>query len=209
MSHRQILNKTALPVTVIQLLCSQAWDAAESLGECPSSPAAPSASSWACRASRARGGDPGLRWWGAGGPGRLLQRSEEPTRICPVVKSVRARRSVGFCFPSSVMAGFAAVSFQPSAVATPLQGCSLVARKEQQSCFLPNVGSVRRISSFTTHLFQMPPHPLHKHTHTYTQYHTKHETLWWCTVLHRHSSHSCGLKVQVEKCTQVKYYFHS
>lgn len=77
-------------LTFLPLLCSQAWDPAESPGECPSSPAAPSTSPWAGRAPRARGGAPGLRRWGAGGPRRLLQRSERhtdrPTHtavICP------------------------------------------------------------------------------------------------------------------------------
>lgn len=66
-------------LTFIPLLCFQAWDPAESPGECPSSPAAPSASPWAGRAPGAGGGDPGLRRWGAGGPRRLLQRSERHT----------------------------------------------------------------------------------------------------------------------------------
>lgn len=53
----------------------QAWESAESPGDCPSSTATSSTSPWADRASRAGGGDPGLRRWGAGRPRRLLQRS--------------------------------------------------------------------------------------------------------------------------------------
>lgn len=67
-------------LTTIALLCLQAWDPAESPGECASSPTAPSASPWASRATGAGGGDPGLWRWGARGPRRLLQRSDRPTQ---------------------------------------------------------------------------------------------------------------------------------
>lgn len=74
-------------LTFILLLCLQAWHPAESPSECSSSPAAPSTSPWAGRASRAGGRDPGLWRWGAGGPRRLLQRSAPHTHtlkpVCP------------------------------------------------------------------------------------------------------------------------------
>lgn len=129
--HKNVPGVVSL--TAITLLCFQAWDPAESPGECTSSPAAPSASPWAGRAPGAGGGDPGLRRWGARRPRRLLQRSDRATRTntnahCPR-PSLSLSTSVAL---SSTMASLSCCDRRSSGATSRLFGCC---QKNERQCF--------------------------------------------------------------------------
>lgn len=162
-------------LTFILFLCLQAWHPAESPSECSSSPAAPSTSPWAGRASRAGGRDPGLWRWGAGGPRRLLQRSAPHTHThwsqsvpahyfhSPHLPSgaqqwlpclTPSPLSVSVCVASSsslhpdrICSSVAsAISVRRSVVVTPaFQGCLLVAREERQTSSLQRLRVLKRL----------------------------------------------------------------
>lgn len=134
-------------LTTIALLCLQAWDPAESPGECTSSSTAPSASPWASRAPGAGGGDPGLWRWGARGPRRLLQRSDAPAHtpiICPrallplsmsVSSPVTLRLSALLPCPPSILMRAVAAALKRHVRKLWLQGCLIVAWEARR----PNV----------------------------------------------------------------------
>lgn len=129
--HKNVPGVVSL--TAIPLLCFQAWDPAESPGECTSSPTTPSASPWAGRSPGAGGGDPGLRRWGARRPRRLLQRSDRATRTntnthCPR-PSLSLSTSVAL---SSTMASLSCCDRRSSRATSRLFGCC---QKNEWQCF--------------------------------------------------------------------------
>lgn len=120
-------------LTAFPLLCFQAWDPAESPGECTSSPTTPSASPWAGRAPGAGGGDPGLRRWGARRPRRLLQRSDSATRKNTITHCPRPSPPLSTSVAlSSTMASLSCCDHRSSRVTSRLFGCC---QKNERQCF--------------------------------------------------------------------------
>lgn len=131
--HKNIPGVVSL--TAVPLLCFQAWDPAESPGECTSSPTAPSASPWAGRAPGAGGGDPGLRRWGARRPRRLLQRSDKATRTSTNTNTHFPKPSLPLSTSvalSSTMASLSCCDRCSSRATSRLFGCC---QKNERQCF--------------------------------------------------------------------------